>query len=165
MASCLAGSFEIKWNRHDEMGTTRIESLSPFLSCFLSLSFELFYLYYVIPSSGSSACSVYFNITRPLVSWECYYRTGQQKGSGRGGKKGPACTRREAPKVLFSLVFTLLFPHCCCCSCCVAAAFSSTVWWYFPSCSLSLSLGCAKLFHTIAVAALPCLPTQFSFWR
>ena len=79
---------------------------------------------------------------------------GQQKGSGRR-KKRPSMHQREAPKVLFSLVFTLslhsplllLLLLCC--------PPSSLLYclMIFPSCSLSL--GCAQLFHTIAVAALP----------
>lgn len=95
---------------------------------------------------SSSACAVYFNITRPLVSWECYYRTGQQKGSG--GKKGPSMHQRRLLRCSsYSLVFTLSPPLllllllCCC-----LLFFSVMIFERLHSLAVCL------LFHTIAVA-------------
>ena len=114
-------------------------------------------LYLLLLVGSSSACAVYFNITRPLVSWECYYRTGQQKGSGGKKKDGPSMHQRRLLRCSsFSLVFTLLPPPlllllllCCC-----LLFFSVMIFERLHSLAVGL------LFHTIAVAdPLSCLYT------
>lgn len=92
-------SFEIKWNRHDQMGTARIESLSPFsffslslLSYFicimLYLVVEVVHVLSILTSRG--------HLSRGSV----IIGQASKRDQGRR-KKGPACTRERLLRCSF----------------------------------------------------------------
>lgn len=61
---------------------TDVERKPIFVLCICVIALVLFPMYN--SNARVSVCAVYFNITRPLVPWECYYRTRPaRKGAGK----------------------------------------------------------------------------------